>query len=119
VRPVIGRPYRWGAETTAVSVRSCAPDFGEAAGWVLEGLLGLEPARASALREAGVVTGAPVAAAAVAPLDLAVMLRTGALARVDEDYRAVLAGATGGPPCAVKTMDEAAASPPAMKVRSG
>ena len=49
----------------------------------------------------GVVTGAPVDATAAEPLDLAVMLEWGALARVDRDYRAVLAAAvheqrTGG-----------------------
>jgi crotonobetainyl-CoA:carnitine CoA-transferase CaiB-like acyl-CoA transferase len=119
VRPVIGRPYRWCAETTTVAVRGCAPDFGEAAGWVLDELLGLERGRAAALREAGVVTDAPVAAAAVVPLDLAVMLRSGALARIDGDYRAVLARATGGLSCGGTATDEALVSPPTMKVRIG
>jgi formyl-CoA transferase len=93
VRPVIGRPYRWQGETTAIGVRGCGPRFGEAAAWTLEALLALDDAHSAELRTQGVVTGAPVGAMAAAPLDLAVMLEWGALARVDQDYRTVLAAA--------------------------
>jgi crotonobetainyl-CoA:carnitine CoA-transferase CaiB-like acyl-CoA transferase len=96
VRPLIGRPYRWSGETTAVAARSCGPRFGEAAGWVLDALLALDDARAATLRADGIVAQAPVGATAPAPLDLAVMLEWGALARVDDDYRTVLARARRG-----------------------
>ncbi len=96
IRPLIGRPYRWHSERSSVRVRGCGPDFGEAATWVLEDVLGLEAERAQALRQAGVVTDAPVAPAAADALDLEAMLRSGSLVRVDGDYLAVLAGATEG-----------------------
>jgi crotonobetainyl-CoA:carnitine CoA-transferase CaiB-like acyl-CoA transferase len=96
VRPLIGRPYGWHAERSWVGVRSCGPDFGEAAGWVLEDVLGLEAQRADALRQAGVVTDAPVGAAAVEALDLDAMRRSGSLVRVDGDYLDVLAAARDG-----------------------
>ncbi len=94
VRPLIGRPYRWDGESSWVAVRGCGPDFGEAATWVLEEVLGLERQRADALRQAGVVTNAPVDAAPVEALDLEAMLRNGSLVRVDGDYVDVLAAAT-------------------------
>jgi crotonobetainyl-CoA:carnitine CoA-transferase CaiB-like acyl-CoA transferase len=96
VRPLIGRPYRWRSERSSVGVRGCGPDFGEAATWVLEDILGLGPQGAQALRQAGVVTDAPVAPASVDALDLEAMLRSGSLVRVDGDYRDVLTAATEG-----------------------
>ena len=95
-RLLIGRPYRWQGGRTAVATRGPGPDFGEGAAWVLEEVLGLDRAAASALRAAGVVTDAPVGMAPVEPLDLAVMLRSGALIRIDDDYAAVLAAAGAG-----------------------
>jgi crotonobetainyl-CoA:carnitine CoA-transferase CaiB-like acyl-CoA transferase len=94
VRPLIGRPYQWHGERSSVGVRGCAPDFGEAATWVLEEVLGLEARHRDALRAAGVVTDAPVDAAPADALDLQAMLRSGSLARVDGDYQDVLAAAT-------------------------
>lgn len=93
VRPLIGRPYRWHSERSSVAVRGCGPDFGEAATWVLEDVLGLEAQRADALRAAGVVTDAPVDAAPAEVLDLEAMLASGALVRLDGDYLDVLAAA--------------------------
>jgi len=89
VRPLIGRPYRWSGD---VRVRGCGPRFGEAAGWILDEVLGLDPERAARLRAHGVVAEGPVGAGAPAPLDLEVMLECGALARVDRDYGTVRTG---------------------------
>ena len=92
-RPVIGRPYRWVSERTTARVRGCGPDFGEAADWALSELLGLDAAQAEVLAAAGVVAKRPLAPAPAPALDLDAMLRAGMLARVDADYRDVLAAA--------------------------
>jgi crotonobetainyl-CoA:carnitine CoA-transferase CaiB-like acyl-CoA transferase len=93
-RPVIGRPYRWRGGNTTVKVRGCGPDFGEAAAWTLRELLGLDDARAGELLAAGVVAQGPVAPPPASALDLDAMLHAGMLARLDPDYRDVLAAAT-------------------------
>jgi crotonobetainyl-CoA:carnitine CoA-transferase CaiB-like acyl-CoA transferase len=85
-RPIIGRPYRWTSEASSVAIRGCGPDFGEAADYVLRDVLSLEDDAIAALIEQGVVTTAPTSPAPVQPLDLDVMVRNGALARVDVDY---------------------------------
>ncbi len=86
-RPVIGRPYRWHAEATEVSVQRPAPDFGEGNRYVLEGILGLDEPAVARLYEEGVVTDSPRGAGSVAPLDLEVMIQGGVLARIDPDYQ--------------------------------
>ena len=90
-RPIIGRPYRWHSDATAVSIRGSAPDFGEGNGYVLRDLLGIDEARIARLYEEAVVTDAPVGVTPARPLDIDVMLENGVLTRVDPDYLDVLA----------------------------
>ncbi|HEY1776931.1 MAG TPA: CoA transferase [Solirubrobacteraceae bacterium] len=94
LRPLIGRPYRWSSEAAAVRSRGCGPRFGEAADWVLHDLLALDDEQVAAARASGAVADSPVGGATAAALDLGAMLRAGMLARVDADYRDVLAGVT-------------------------
>jgi formyl-CoA transferase len=68
VRPLIGRPYRWTSDAPGPAVRGPGPRFAEA-----------NPDLAGA--EAGPVDPRPVQA-----VDLEVMLRNGALVRIDSDY---------------------------------
>jgi hypothetical protein len=87
VRPVIGRPYR----LAGARVRGPAPAFGEANDDVLRSLLGLGDPRIEALRELGVVADAPTGVpTSLAPIDLAVLLASRTVTRVDADYREVL-----------------------------
>jgi crotonobetainyl-CoA:carnitine CoA-transferase CaiB-like acyl-CoA transferase len=88
VRPVIGRPYR----LRGARVRGPAPAFGEANDDVLHGLLGIGDTRLAELRRLGVVADAPTGVpTSLAPIDLAVLLASRSITRVDEDYREVLA----------------------------
>ena len=88
VRPVIGRPYR----LEGAHVRGPAPAFGEANDDVLRGLLGIDEPRLAELRRLGVVADAPTGVpTSLAPIDLAVLLASRSITRVDEDYREVLA----------------------------
>ncbi len=88
LRPVIGRPYR----LEGAHVRGPAPAFGEANDDVLRGLLGIDGPRLAELRRLGVVADAPTGVpTSLAPIDLAVLLASRSITRVDEDYREVLA----------------------------
>jgi crotonobetainyl-CoA:carnitine CoA-transferase CaiB-like acyl-CoA transferase len=88
LRPVIGRPYR----LEGAHVRGPAPAFGEANDDVLRGLLGIDEPRLAELRRLGVVAEAPTGVpTSLAPIDLAVLLASRSITRVDEDYREVLA----------------------------
>jgi hypothetical protein len=88
LRPVIGRPYR----LEGAHVRGPAPAFGEANDDVLRGLLGIDEPRLAQLRRLGVVAEAPTGVpTSLAPIDLAVLLASRSITRVDEDYREVLA----------------------------
>ncbi|HVW17587.1 MAG TPA: CoA transferase, partial [Solirubrobacteraceae bacterium] len=90
-RALIGRPFRWRGETTSVRVRGCGPRFGEAAAWALGDVRGLDAGRAGELRERGVVADRPVGVAPVAAADVAELVRSGMVARIDEDFREVIA----------------------------
>ena len=107
-RPLIGRPYRWSGAASTVAIRGAGPAFGEANGYVLEEILSLDRAQIAAIRAGGIVTDTPVATSPEEPLDLSLMLRSGALARVDSDHRRVLAAARSG-----SRASEAAAVAPA------
>jgi crotonobetainyl-CoA:carnitine CoA-transferase CaiB-like acyl-CoA transferase len=86
LRPLIGRPYRWQSDASTVSIRGCAPDFGEGNVYVLQEILGLADDAVARLRAEGVVTDAPVGVDPLPAIDLSVMLANGALARMDADY---------------------------------
>ena len=59
---------------------------------VLRGLLGIDGPRLAELRRLGVVADAPTGVpTSLAPIDLAVLLASRSITRVDEDYREVLA----------------------------
>jgi hypothetical protein len=64
---------------------------------VLSGLLGLDREAAEALRADGVVADAPRAPAPTPPIDLALIARSGAIARLDLGYRRVHANAPRPP----------------------
>ena len=88
MRPVIGRPYR----LEGAHVRGPAPAFGEANDDVLRGLLGIGEPRLAQLHRLGVVADAPTGVpTSLAPIDLAVLLASRSITRVDADYREVLA----------------------------
>jgi crotonobetainyl-CoA:carnitine CoA-transferase CaiB-like acyl-CoA transferase len=89
-RPLIGRPYTWASPRTAVAIAGPAPSWGADTDAVLRDLAGLDATRIAALHAAGAVTRAPVDARPARPLDLARMLQSGVLSRVDEDYADVL-----------------------------
>ncbi len=92
LRPLIGRPYRWESETTAVSVGGRAPEFGEANSYVLGELLGLDEARVAELHELGVVTDAPRGVPPAPPrVELELMLASRLVVAVDESYRELVA----------------------------
>jgi crotonobetainyl-CoA:carnitine CoA-transferase CaiB-like acyl-CoA transferase len=93
LRPIIGRPYRWESSGSEVRIRSRAPKLGEANRYVLHELLGYDADRIAPLRALGVVADSPRAVSPPPPLDLAGLLQSGSLARVDADYVDVLAAA--------------------------
>jgi crotonobetainyl-CoA:carnitine CoA-transferase CaiB-like acyl-CoA transferase len=92
-RPVIGRPYRM----EGVAVRGPGPRFAEGNDDVLRGLLGFPDDRITALRELAVIAESPTGVpTSLTPMDLAVLLASRTLTRVDADYAEVL-GASSSP----------------------
>jgi crotonobetainyl-CoA:carnitine CoA-transferase CaiB-like acyl-CoA transferase len=89
-RPLIGRPYSWEGETTAVHVRGPGPDWGSDNDYVLRELLAYDEDRIASLYETGVVATAPIDAAPAHVPDLAMMVASGVLSSVDEHYVTVL-----------------------------
>ena len=82
-RTVIGRPYRM----EGAAVRGPGPRFAEGNDDVLRALLGFPAERVAALRELAVVADGPTGVpTALAPMDLAVLLASRTLTRVDADY---------------------------------
>jgi crotonobetainyl-CoA:carnitine CoA-transferase CaiB-like acyl-CoA transferase len=87
-RPLIGRPYRWTSDTTSVRIRRIAPDYGEANAAVFSGLLGMSDEELAALSRTQVITALPTQGSVdQIPIDLAALLSTRSLTRIDEDYR--------------------------------
>jgi crotonobetainyl-CoA:carnitine CoA-transferase CaiB-like acyl-CoA transferase len=89
-RPLISRPYTWESTRTHVAIQGPGPRWGADNARVLNDIVRYDPARVAALHEADVVTDSPVAPGPTRTQDLDMMVVSGVLARVDENYVDVL-----------------------------
>ncbi len=84
-RPVVGRPWKFGA--IAPAVRGPSPTFGQHNREVLRDVLGYDEARCAALESAEVVVDKPKKVRAVPELSMDERVRMGRLAYWDPDYK--------------------------------
>ncbi|QYB00334.1 CoA transferase (plasmid) [Rhodococcus sp. USK10] len=92
MRPVIGRPYRWTADT-AVTTRYRAPHFGEHNSEVLSEI-GVDQAAQTDLRDRGAVADTPRNPPPVVPVNIELNLARGIFSSIDPDFMSVLATMT-------------------------
>ena len=88
LRPVIGRPYRWHADTT-VTTRRRAPHFAEHNDEVLNEV-GINERTRKYLRDSGVVVDSPRNPPPTPLVDVGLNLERGVFRFVDSNYRSVL-----------------------------
>jgi crotonobetainyl-CoA:carnitine CoA-transferase CaiB-like acyl-CoA transferase len=84
-RPVVGRPWRFGA--MAPAVKGPAPAFGEHNREVLRDVLGYDEERVAALERAELVVGEPKKVRAIPELSMDERVAMGRLAYWDPDYK--------------------------------
>jgi crotonobetainyl-CoA:carnitine CoA-transferase CaiB-like acyl-CoA transferase len=89
-RPLIGRPFSWNSSRSQVAITGRAPRFAEHNEYVLTTLVGLDQAGYQQLRDASVVTDAPVDPPEGRPLAIDDMVRRGSLT-MDPQYLSSLA----------------------------
>ena len=83
-RSVIGRPFSWTSCTTSVEIRRDAPRYGENNDQILGEVLGLGEYQRTVLQELGVVAESPQSARVARPMDVATLLESGLMRRVDK-----------------------------------
>lgn len=86
VRPLIGRPFKYSSGKGPTIVRRAA-DFGADNEYVLSDILGLSQDEIHDLYESGIVADAPTVPHPGKPADMESMVRSGAMARFDKEYR--------------------------------